>query len=76
MKKALNNIFAESSPRTSYGTISRRLSGTKYELRDSAGRIRYAESTDYYPAGAEVVVQDGRIVSQGRAAGKPKIYEV
>jgi len=76
MKNALKNLFAEPQPTTQYLSVASRLSASRYQLVDDAGRISYAESTDFYPAGTAVIVRAGAIVGPGIRAGKPKIYEV
>jgi len=76
MKEALQNIFGSRETITSYATVSARISSTRYEVTDIAGRVSYAEATDFYPIGVSVVIQDGRIVGPGTRAGKHRIYEV
>lgn len=76
MKEVLNNIFAKNLVRTSYCTVLQRLSATRYELEDFSGRIIYAESEEFYPAGVTVIVLDNRIVGRGSLTGKHRRYEV
>jgi len=75
-RQALKNIFRPEATRTGYARIVRRLSSTRYEVEDGAGRKRFVEATDFYPAGVSVIVQDGRIIGSGTAAGKHRTYEV
>lgn len=72
----LKNIFEPGKTTTGYCRVVRRLSTTKYEVTDATGRVKFAESTDFYPAGVSVIIQDGRIIGRGSAAGKHKTYEV
>lgn len=73
--KALKNIFNKETA-TRYCTVVERLSATRYTVEDTAGRVAGVESTEFYPPGAPVVVQLGRIVGRGSRSGQHKVYEV
>lgn len=75
MKDVLKNIFEDRGTRTRYLKISKRLSATRYELTDDADRIHYAESTDFYPPGTNVIVQNDIIIRPRGRSDKPKVYE-
>ena len=72
----LKNIFAPGGTVTSYCLVLQRRSSTRYDVIDATGRTTFADSTDFYPPGVGVVVQNGRIIGRGSAAGKHKFYEV
>ena len=76
MDIALKNIFKPDRTTSSYCTVVRRLSTTRYEVEDGTGRTRFAESTNFYPPGASVIVQEARIIGRGNSAGKHRVYEV
>lgn len=76
MQTVLKNMFQQDEPKTSYCTVTRRLSAVRYEVLNAAGRVLFAESTDFYPAGSTVVIQNGRIIGPGMRAGQHRYYEV
>lgn len=76
MKKVLENLFTEKGPTTIYRTIKRRISSTRYEVSDSAGRLSFVESSAFYPPETNVMIQDGKIIGLGSRAGTLKEYEV
>jgi len=75
MKEILRNIFEDRATRTKYLKVYKRLSATRYELTDDADRIHYAESTDFYPPGTSVIVQNDMIVRPAGRSVRPKVYE-
>jgi len=78
MREALENIFKPQVTVTSFVTVIERLSPTRYEVTDIAGRTQTAETgeDEFYPPGVRVVVQNGRIIGLGHRAGNHRIYEV
>ncbi len=77
-KQVLDNLFRQQQPVSWYGVILQRLARTRYELEDMTGRVRYADADPaaFYPAGAKVIVQNGRIIGSGQLAGNHKIFDV
>lgn len=76
MKSVLKKLFIDPPPTTLFLSVDRRISTSRYQLVDDAGRISFADSTDFYPPGTAVIVRSGAIVEAGSRAGKPKTYEV
>jgi phosphoglucomutase len=76
MKDILSRL-AGPLPKTSHSaTVQRRLSATRYELRDDLGRIIQADSDTAYAPGVAVLVQAGRIVARVGTSQNIKTYEV
>jgi len=77
IKNMLNNLFKPTEQRTMYGKIKSRLDAGMYEIEeDHTGQIYQAYSTDFYPPGVLVMIQDGIILRRGKRAGTHKHYEV
>lgn len=76
MKDALTNLFKTPGPTTTLATVVKPLSTTRYEVVDAAGKTSFASSSDFYPVGAGVIIQDGIIIGAGIRAGSIKTYEV
>ncbi|SDP69898.1 hypothetical protein [Desulforhopalus singaporensis] len=76
MNDALKNIFNPDRKVTIFGTVKQRLSGSRYIVEDVLGNIVPAQSSDYYPTGASVRVEDGVIVGRGALNGEHRVYEV
>ena len=73
---ALKNIFSPDNKTTSYGTVTARISATRYRVTDITGRVLPVQADSFYPVGAKVRVENGRITGRGAIAGKHKHYEV
>lgn len=74
MKQALKNIFAQQEVKTSSGVVERRLSKTRIAILDPAGRIKIVDvdSDKFYPPGAKVAVQYGRVIGPAGVMGNVK----
>ena len=78
MRDLIKNIAAPKDTAIRYARVTRRISPTRAELTDDAGRALLADNSpgESYPVGCRVAVLDGRIIGVGKMYGTIKVYEV
>lgn len=76
MLDVLKNIFDPGITTTIYATVSERISATRYRVVDAVGNELFVQSDSFYPVGANIRVENGRITGRGALEGYHKHYEV
>ncbi len=78
MKDVLKRMFEPPDDITTLLEVVKRLSATRYEVKDHAGRKSAVTvgKNEIYAKGQTVMVVNGRIDNTAKPVGKHKIYEV
>lgn len=78
-RQILKNLFREEEPITWFGTVVKRISRQRYDVQELGSDKVVTVDCDpalFYPPGAQVIVENGRIIGSGQLQGEHRIYEV
>ena len=78
LRDMVKNITGKQDEAVRYGLVNRRISSTRVEVKDDAGRTFFADHNtgENYQIGQRVVVVNGRITGTSRTVSNIKTYEV
>lgn len=76
MNVIIQNLTKAPEPTKRFCRVVKPLSGNKYQVRDSAGRVVVVESSSSWSVGDGVTVMQGWIVGAAAKFINPKVVEV